>query len=109
MGTMAQNDWKRFEQSQKKITTKMPRRTNNLGSKKQEVEDLKKAMLNLIRDLEEERTELSAAKAKEDALLASIGDGIIGTDQEGGGRGYERRGKEYSWLDRGGGYGQKSL
>lgn len=46
-------------------------------------EDARRATSHLLKDLGEEQTVLLAAKAKEEALLESIGDGVIGTDQEG--------------------------
>ena len=54
------------------------------NNRAQESEDIRKATLNLLQDIEKERSEVMLAKAKEDALLASIGDGVIGTDREGG-------------------------
>src|SRR3989339_294909 len=48
-----------------------------------EIEDTRRATLNLLSDLEEERTALALAKAKNEALLESLGDGILATDKEG--------------------------
>jgi len=49
----------------------------------QEIENTRKATLNLLVDLEEERTALSIAKAKDEAILESLGDGVVATDEEG--------------------------
>jgi len=47
------------------------------------LENAKIAARNILHDFRFERDELSKAKAKQDALLASIGDGIIATDSDG--------------------------
>lgn len=49
----------------------------------QKMVDVRRATSNLLKDIEEERTALVIAKKEKDALLASIGDGIIGTDKRG--------------------------
>jgi len=49
----------------------------------QEVEDTRRATLNLLADLEEERAALALALAKNEALLESLGDGILATDKDG--------------------------
>ena len=48
-----------------------------------EVEDIRRATLNLLADLEEERTALALSMAKNEALLESLGDGILATDKDG--------------------------
>ena len=48
-----------------------------------EVEDIRRATLNLLADLEEERTALALSMAKNEALLESLGDGILATDKNG--------------------------
>src|SRR3989344_9482472 len=40
-------------------------------------------MTNLLEDFVDQQGELSAAKAKDEALLASIGDGVIATERDG--------------------------
>lgn len=52
-------------------------------SVEQEIENTRKATLSLLMDLEEERTALSIAKAKDEALLESLGDGVIATNEKG--------------------------
>lgn len=48
-----------------------------------ELQDTKKAMLNLLEDLEEDRARLEETSAKDEALLASIGEGVVATDEAG--------------------------
>ena len=48
-----------------------------------EVEDIRRATLNLLADLEEERTALALSMAKNEALLESLGDGILATNKDG--------------------------
>lgn len=47
------------------------------------LEGIRKANLNLLDDLEQEREKISVAKAKDEAILASIGDGLVATDRDG--------------------------
>ncbi|MEP7103267.1 MAG: ATP-binding protein [Candidatus Dojkabacteria bacterium] len=49
-------------------------------SKKQE--DTKKAMINIVDDLEEAKTKIEKEKIQAEAMLASIGDGVVVTDSE---------------------------
>lgn len=48
-----------------------------------ELNDAKVAAVNVLEDLQAEKVKLAEAKAKDDALLESIGDGVVATDQEG--------------------------
>lgn len=45
-------------------------------------EETKKAMLNVMEDLEEARALIEVEKAKDDAMLASIGEGLIAIDNK---------------------------
>lgn len=47
-----------------------------------ELENARKAMANLFEDLEVEQHSLTVAKAKDDALLESIGEGMIAIDKD---------------------------
>jgi two-component system sensor histidine kinase VicK len=54
--------------------------------KSQTEKDLKDARIaaqNVLEDFQVERERLAQAKAKDEALLASIGDGVVATDQDG--------------------------
>lgn len=55
---------------------------NKLLKQEKARDDMRKATSHLLKDLDEERLALVIAKAKEDALLASIGDGVIAVDSE---------------------------
>jgi PAS domain S-box-containing protein len=48
-----------------------------------ELENTKKAMLNIMEDLQEQQQRLLNSKAKDEAMLVSIGDGLIATDEVG--------------------------
>jgi PAS domain S-box-containing protein len=48
----------------------------------QELEETKRAMLNLLEDLNSEKEKLAAEIAKDDAILGSIGEGLVVTDVE---------------------------
>jgi PAS domain S-box-containing protein len=58
------------------LEQKVQDKTHELAEKITDLEQTKKATLNLLEDLNSE-------KAKDEALLASIGDGIIATDKNG--------------------------
>ncbi|MFH1425979.1 MAG: ATP-binding protein [Candidatus Kerfeldbacteria bacterium] len=47
------------------------------------LEDSKKAMLNVLEDLSREKEAIEKSSAKDEAVLNSIGDGLVLTDQEG--------------------------
>ncbi len=49
----------------------------------QEIEDTRRATLNMLSDLEEERRALAIVVAKNEALLESLGDGILAADKDG--------------------------
>lgn len=53
-----------------------------LGVKNKELEDAKKAMINILEDLETEKGKLEEAKAKDEAILTSIGEGLVVTNKE---------------------------
>ncbi len=65
------------------LALQVAKRTKDLNERIAELEDVRRAMTNLLEDFEEEQKALAAAKAKDEAMLASIGDGIIATDREG--------------------------
>jgi len=48
-----------------------------------DLEDARKAAANLLEDLDAEREKLAVAKAKDEAMFASIGDGLIAVDNDG--------------------------
>src|SRR5258706_998047 len=52
-------------------------------SQNKKLEDIQKSMLNLLEDIQSEKTKAIEEKARDDALLSSIGDGMIATDKEG--------------------------
>lgn len=56
--------------------------TSGLAKQTKDFENIRKATSHLLKDLDEERAELFLAKAKEDALLASIGDGVMAVDDK---------------------------
>jgi len=54
-----------------------------LQTQTQILEDTKKAMVNLLEDNEEEKNKTVTEKARDDAILENIGDGLIATDKKG--------------------------
>ncbi len=65
------------------VITEKKKVEGELRDSNQRLEDTKKATLNILEDLEKEGKELSEAKAKDDALLSSIGDSLVSTDRDG--------------------------
>lgn len=55
----------------------------DLEREQSELKSTRKATTNLLDDLELEREKLIEAKAKDAAVLASIGDGLVATDRDG--------------------------
>lgn len=48
-----------------------------------DLEDIKKATLNILEDLNIEKTEIAKSKANVDAILSSIADGLVAIDKDG--------------------------
>lgn len=61
----------------------VPDPTQELSQRIAELEDVRKANLNLLDDLEQEREKIVAAKAKDEAIFESVGEGLIAVDNEG--------------------------
>ncbi len=53
------------------------------SSDRKELEDSRNAILNVLEDLHTEKVQLAETKAKDEAILASIGDGMVATDTDG--------------------------
>ena len=73
----------KVEEQAKTLAIEVKNRTKELNERVTELEEAKLAMLNILEDLNIEKKNLTEAKAKYGALLASIGDGIIYTDSSG--------------------------
>ncbi|MBI3633285.1 MAG: PAS domain S-box protein [Candidatus Vogelbacteria bacterium] len=68
---------------QEKMESLVANRTEELNKRIGELNDVRVATFNLLDDLENDRAELSLGKAKDEALLESLGDGVIATDLNG--------------------------
>lgn len=64
------------------LEQKIKEKTIELNAKIKDLEDTKKATLNLLEDLETAKKGLEMAKAKDEAILANIGEGLIFTNLE---------------------------
>ncbi len=73
----------KLQRSQKGLTKDVAAKTKELSGKVAELEDTKKAMLNLLEDLRVEKEQAVQEKAKDAAFLQAIGDALIITDEEG--------------------------
>lgn len=65
------------------LEEKVQERTKSLSEKSQKLEATKKAMVNLLQDIEEEKEAVSQERARYESLLSSIGDGVLATDSSG--------------------------
>lgn len=65
------------------ILTALEMREGDLEKNTAQLEKAKKTMVRLLHDLKEKRKANDEAKAKDAALLESIGDGVIATDERG--------------------------
>ena len=84
---------KKFEEQQvilqseqvklKNATTIVSVQNTQLKETVADLEKSKKATLNILEDLQVERRNLNQAKARDEAILASIGDGLVAVDKEG--------------------------
>ncbi len=83
MAEKIRNYYHEMEIAVKKRTADLSSVAAQLQSKIAEIESTNKATLNIMADLRAEKENLAEASAKEDAILASIGDGIIATDEGG--------------------------
>lgn len=64
----------------KDLAREVAERTKELAQRIRELEDARKAMTNLLEDYELEQRALANANAKNEALLESMGEGVIATD-----------------------------
>jgi len=68
---------------ERKIQAELRVKTAKLEKLDKSQEDAKKALLNVMEDLDSMRAMLELEKVKDEAILASIGDGIVGVDKDG--------------------------
>lgn len=64
------------------LERRVKEKTIELNAKVKDLEDTKKATLNLLEDLETTKEGVEMAKAKDEAILANIGEGLIFTNLE---------------------------
>ena len=69
--------------ARKKLEVDLTEKNENLEKKGKSQEDIKQAMLNIMEDLDEARRVIELKKVKDEAMLASIGEGLIALDTEG--------------------------
>lgn len=73
----------KLQESYASIEQQVQQKTQELSEKVGDLEMTKKAMINVLEDVQEEKIKAEGEKARDDALLASIGDGLIATDIHG--------------------------
>lgn len=81
------DDLRKADKIQKKyaveLEQKISERTESLADKVKDLKQAQEAMLNVLEDVERKNNELAADKAKDDAILASIGDAVMACDKNG--------------------------
>jgi len=70
------------KQQQADVIDQIDRTIIEIQRKNKDLEDTKAAMLNLLEDLEEAKQRVEEDKAKDVALLSSLGEGMIATDEQ---------------------------
>jgi PAS domain S-box-containing protein len=68
------------KKSRSDVDKKVEEQTKEILEKRQGLEDQQKATLNILEDVEEEKEKITAAEARNSALLEGIGDGVIAMD-----------------------------
>jgi len=65
------------------VTTTLQQKTQEAASRLGELEETKKQMTQVLADLRNEKANMEKEKAKDEALLESIGDGLVATSPDG--------------------------
>ncbi|HSW96886.1 MAG TPA: ATP-binding protein [Candidatus Saccharimonadales bacterium] len=65
------------------LEQKIQEKTKELAVKVTDLEDTKRATLNLLEDIQEEKEIAENKKAQDEAIIGSVGEGLIGLDQSG--------------------------
>lgn len=73
----------RLEDKVKEKTRELEQKYEEEKEQKKKLEMSKAAMLNLLEDLEQAKAEITEEKAKDEAILASLGDGLIAAGSDG--------------------------
>lgn len=74
---------KQLKSSYALLKKQVDEKTKELSSKIKDLEKTKKAMLNLLEDINTEKQKITLAKARDEAILNNIGDGLIVMDKKG--------------------------
>lgn len=71
-----------LEGSHKNLEAKVAEKTASLNEKVAELTEAQKALINVVEDLNTEKDIVNKERAKDEALLGSIGDGVIAIDRD---------------------------
>lgn len=72
----------KVEEANNQLNQEIKKRTTELSEKVKDLEDVKMATINILEDLNEDKTKIEQSKAKDEAVLDSIGDGLVVTDND---------------------------
>jgi len=73
-----------IKKSRAEIDQKVKKQTQEIIAKQTDMADQQKAILNILEDIDDEKRNIAEARAKDEAILSSIGDGVIVADKLGG-------------------------
>ena len=72
------------KKSRAEVDRKVAEQTQEIQKKAEDLKERQGAILNILEDIEGEKEKALTEKAKDEALLESIGDGVVATDKDGG-------------------------
>lgn len=65
------------------LEKKVAERTQSIEEKNKKLDEAQRAVINIMEDLAEEKNNIEEEKIKTEAMIESIGDGIVATDENG--------------------------
>jgi PAS domain S-box-containing protein len=74
---------KTIRKSREEIDQKVKAQTQDIEKQKDKLEEQQEAILNILEDVDEEKRKVALEKARDEAIILAIGDGLIVTNKDG--------------------------